>query len=94
MGEWEQVSTLASWLEVGERAAGRGPYTAAPCSYFSFRGAKTKPQLCLPLKIALSTPFEDLGLGRPARLAKIFLRFSLKKFTKDTLLHKVLRVIF
>lgn len=32
---------------------------------------KTKPQLCLPTKNSLSMPFEDLGLGEPARSAQI-----------------------
>lgn len=39
---------------------------------------KTKPQLCLPAKNSLSMPFEDLGLGEPARSAKTGLRSSLK----------------
>lgn len=39
---------------------------------------KTKPQLCLPAKNSLSIPFEDLGLGEPARSSKTGLRSSLK----------------
>lgn len=49
-----------------------------PVRYFSLRGEKTKPHLCLPTKNSLSVPFEDLGPSKPARLAKTGLRFSLK----------------
>lgn len=49
-----------------------------PVRYVSLRGEKTKPHLCVPTKNSLSIPFEDLGLSKPARLAKTGLRFSLK----------------